>query len=441
MKKIKKLGVLFLTVVITVSMIANISFAADIVSENVEVYTSDVEVLTSPSFNMLINQRVCSNYEVSSVRGTDQQWDVTYSYTFEEDEEDSFSADVSLDFVLSGDSVNIPISLVGNVPGYLLDNGIVLWHGPIRGSVIIQGAPYSVIAGFSKTNVTDEIQATVTIQAKRMEDAIDPIVFNFGGKVLTSDIVDEIESKKTELSFSDGAEVRSSGGALSYLSEDELNGFVFEGYDYGTFNDPDADINGLAQRARGYFDSSTNRFAVSIKSYCRNLTAYYNSVTEGAASDIYSYSISLARTSDAADGYSYIAGMESYDFDEDNYGKRSLLLPLVEDILSLFGVPTGTISAAFDGLKAKVERDISTDQANVSVNIGLLYLADFDDIEAGVPFVFQLAKVTPNSDYSYYNFTTSITYKTMIFATADSTWYFTYTDAYDASKTVDIMLS
>lgn len=432
---LKKIGSLFVVFAIVLTISTN-AFAIDLVQENVEIYTSDVEIITSPSFNTLIDQRVRSDYEISSVDSAEQQWNATYSYTFEPKEDDSSKADVSLDFVLLGSGVNIPVSLVGDVPSYLLDNGVVLWHGPIRGFVTIHGIPYSVIAGFSKTNVTEGIQATVTIQAARVEDAIDPVVFDFGATVLTPEITAEIFSKRRPVSSPDETAVQLSENVSLATVDEVADEFVFEGSAFGTFNHPELSIPGLAQCGIAHFNGATNRLAIGVKSYCRNIDAYYNSNFGLSTTVIDSYSIQLTRTSDSANGYSYIVGMETYDFGVSSFGTETLLLPLFQDILGLLGVPTALITEAFDSLKGVVERDFYTNAAIVSVQFGAFDFANFDNIDAGTPIVFQLATNNATGNYSYYDFTTSMTYRTT-FATGVTC----YTDAYDASEDIDIILS
>lgn len=362
--------------------------------------------------------------------------EISYSYTFELQENDPTLADVSLTFTMAIGTQAYPVTVSGTVDSYLLSSGDTLWEGMIAGTTIIEGTEYKVLAGFSKLNSDPRTQVSVTIQAADKTNAIDPLVFTFGDEVITMQIHQELLGNTAEVTveslskeFDEVATVRSAGS------------FTSLGNDYEYF-DSGFNISGYAQRSRGYFNSTTNQFAVTLKSYGDNIENYFSS-TGIAGATIKEFTIELIRNSNYSDGsFSYIVGTESYDFDVGDYGGGAVLIqPLFEDIMGLLGVPTSTITAIFDGLKGSVDENFHTSDTSVSISFGLLQSADFDDSGVGVPIVFQLARnqngYTGNSSYT---FATAITYRTVYIPTGSSTPSYVYIDGYDTSKTVSITL-
>lgn len=362
--------------------------------------------------------------------------EISYSYTFALQENNPALADVSLTFTMEIGTQAYPVTVSGTVDSYLLSSGDTLWEGLIAGTTIIEGTEYKVLAGFSKLNSSPSIQVSVTIQAADKTNAIDPLVFTFGDEVITMQIHQELVGNTSTVSVGalsdefDETSAARSAGSFTYLNYD------FEYFDSG-FN-----ISGYAQRSRGYFNSSTNQFAVTLKSYGDNIENYFSS-TGIAGATIKEFTIELIRDSNYSTGsYSYIVGTENYDFDVGDYGGGAVLIqPLFEDIMGLLGVPTSTITAIFDGLKGSVDENFHTSDTSVTVSFGLLQNADFDDSGVGVPIVFQLARNQNNyTGNSSYTFVTAITYRTVYIATGSSTPAYVYIDGYDTSKTVSITL-
>ncbi|MBQ9168986.1 MAG: hypothetical protein IJX67_11350 [Oscillospiraceae bacterium] len=426
-----------LAFVLSLAMVTSFSvpaFAVENTSSQNEKRITDnsIDMIASSAFSEVFG--IESNSRGATNESTIDE--ISYSYTFALQENDPTLANVSLTFTMAIGTQAYPVTVSGAVDSYLLSSGDTLWEGLITGTTIIEGTEYKVLAGFSKLNSSPSIQVSVTIQAADKTNAIDPLVFTFGDEVITMQIHQELAGNTAEVSmeslskeFDEAASIRSAGS------------FTSLGNDYEYF-DSGFNISGYAQRSRGYFNSTTNQFAVTLKSYGDNIEDYFSS-TGIAGATIKEFTIELIRNSNYSDGsFSYIVGTESYDFDVGDYGGGAVLIqPLFEDIMGLLGVPTSTITAIFDGLKGSVDENFHTSDTSVSISFGLLQSADFDDSGVGVPIVFQLARnqngYTGNSSYT---FATAITYRTVYIPTGSSTPAYVYIDGYDTSKTVSITL-
>lgn len=124
--------------------------------------------------------------------------------------------------------------------------------------------------------------------------------------------------------------------------------------------------------------------------------------------------IKLNRQDYTDDSYSWIVGIEQYDFPSSSFGKSGeLLMPLFNEILGVMGVPSNVISSALSGLTGVVTKEnASTDAYYVSCEFSLLEEARFDKIETGLPIVFQLDHNSNYTGYSDYDSSTEIMYRT-----------------------------
>ncbi|MCR4722459.1 MAG: hypothetical protein K5629_01620 [Eubacteriales bacterium] len=417
-----------LAIVLTIMSLNSEAFAASHSCSESAVVDTSADIITTDAFRDVFYPEKKDSEEVKIDK-------ITYSYEIAP-RKDASLADVILIFSITLGSQEYQFATYGIVDAYQLSSGETLWEGPLSGHIEINKTTYKVLAGFSKIDNNPEIQVSVSIQAENKIDAIQPIVFIFGEEVITTQIHQEITNKshvESITAFSKPFEEFPKGnrsGSFSYVGCD------FEYFDSG-FN-----ISGYAQRSRGYFDSNTNRFAVTIKSYCDNVENYFSSsgIAEAA---IKSFDIKLIRDDNyTMNSFSYIVGIESYDFNVGNFGAGAVLIkPLFEDIMSILGVPTSTISAIFNGLKGSAEKDVYTSNTTVSISFGLLYNADFDNSGAGVPIVFQLTRNQNNyTGNSSYTFKTSITYR-VVYTPIGSTYpSYIYIDGYDTSKTVSVTL-
>lgn len=386
---------------------------------------STIEIYTPDAF-----ERVFANGQRGD-QPSSRTEDVTYSYSIAPCEDRPNESEVHLEFSFIVDNQVYTFETTGIVNANKLDNGDVLWEGPIRGSKTINGIEYSVIAGFAKMNSNPAVQVNATIQGENETDGDKVVLLSFGATVITQAIYEEL--------------VRGSNPAVTPSNEAnaaQTRSFVQVGSDTANFDNLNA---GTAQEVVGYFDSITNQFAISIKTHCANLENWANRTsTIDANTYVHSFEINLATNTTTSTGHSWIDNVNSFDFDNSNFNTvlAVLVKSLFEDILSLLGVPTSTISTMLDGLKGNVDKDINSNDATVSVSFGLAQKADFDESSAGIPIVFQLDCVP--STYvgnSSYTFSSNICYRTWWWPASSNTPEWFYRDAYEASKTVTITLS
>ena len=67
--------------------------------------------------------------------------------------------------------------------------------------------------------------------------------------------------------------------------------------------------------------------------------------------------IKLNRQDYTDDSYSWIVGIEQYDFPSSSFGKSGeLLMPLFNEILGVMGVPSNVISSALSGLTGVLKK-------------------------------------------------------------------------------------
>lgn len=428
--KMKRFLTMLLSIAVVFSMITT-AFASETANTTSGTDTS-VELIASEAFQSVFDfPTTARNVEPEPVIDS-----VTYNYNLTPQENDPFLADVVLEFSMLVDSKTYPVSATGIVDAYQLSNGETLWEGLLRGHVEINEKIYKVLIGFAKLGSSADIQISVTIQALDNTEAIDPIIFMFGNNVITMEIYEELTEDTHQISTGN----ISNGHEMEFASLTAAGTFTYVGYDFANFHSG-ANISGYAQRSRGYFNSNTNQFAVTIKSYCDNVDDYF--ADYGFASTaIKSFAIELVRDSGYSTGsFSYIIGTEKYNFDVGDLGNAVLIKPLFDDIMSLLGVPTSTISAIFDRLKGSVDEDFHSSDTTVSVSFGLLQSANFDNSGVGVPIVFQLGRNSGYTGNSSYTFVTSIAYRTTYMPTGSTTAGYIYTDGYDTSKTVTITLA
>lgn len=344
-----------------------------------------------------------------------------YSYTFIQSTDDTAAADVDLTFTIYMSNTAHTIDVSGTIDAYPLSSGDTFWEGLLTGSTEISGTEYKVLASFSKLDSSNAIQVSVTIQPRNEDEPFGALIFTFGDDIITSWIDQELSSCSSYDEICEDAPVTASSSDFTQIS-----------YDFAYFNSSYS-ISGFAQRARAYYDSTGNRVAITLLSYCSNVNDYFSSYGT-ASTTVKSFTTMLTRTGTA---YSYISGTESFDFDESNYGSgECYILALFEDILSLLNVPSSTISAILSGLKGSVSRTVASNTASVSVSFSLLQAADFDDSSTGLPIVFQLGY--SSSGRSYYVYQTSLTYRTVYVASGTTTPVYIYIDAYDASASIGL---
>lgn len=380
-----------------------------------------IDLVDASAFNRVFSTSQSNEYSVTK----NQNISIFYSYDFANDEEELDVAYVTLDFTLVVGTTEYPMRVQGEVSAYALESGDTLWEGPLDGNVEIGTTEYTVLAGFAKLDTEPNIQVSVTIQAAEDNGTL-PAAFTFGDTVITQAMLQSIENATVEVA----APVAPIGSQVSTLS---TGTFSQVGYQYTTFNSNV--ISGHAQAARAFLDQN-NRLAVTICTFCGNVDTYYSSGGMSSTTSVHSFKNRLTRGTETASNGSHIAGIETYGFNQDNFGALATLKPLFEDAMALLGIPTATINAIFDSLKGTATDSQYTNDSYVSIVFGLNQYANFDNSDRGVPIVFQLAK--SSSSYtggSRYTFSTQVRYRTLrVSSTGTITYY--YTDAYDTSKSI-----
>ena len=386
-----------------------------------------VSIVTPETFNQLFFPGIKSTQATKEYKSIEAIYNYTLSIL--EDNPNKSNAKFNANLIINSNIV--PINVTGILSAYHLSNGTTLWHGPLKGTTTINNNDYIVNVGFTKFDSNDTISASISIQSNNEKNIIDPILFSIGEDMISSEILSELRNQKSATTTNDIPSASRSSDELEYLT-----------YKYANFARDN--FSGIGQRARSYFSSQTNRFAVTYRSYCDNVDrnfqnnisiSYYSDPTE-----ISEFSISLQRGALTTEGASYIVGTESNDFSINNYGTVAAILPLFEDALGLLSVPTSTISALLGNLDGTVERTLFTDAASVSVAFGITDSANFDNLEEGIPIIFQLARSNQNTGSSSYTFATNATYRTYISYNLNSVGNFYYTETYQASKPVTITL-
>ena len=365
--------------------------------------------------------------------------DADYSYELRLGENNSTTANVITCVNLNLNGSSISVQAAGEVNPYPISESVVLWEGPLDGTVEIGNELYEVIVGFATLSDSPSAQMTVTLQGTETNDLM---IFTVGGNVITDEVYQAIadQTEKFALGGTDLVGAEPVGANNARLTDS----YVYKTFDYANFEN--SDISGYSQRARFYFNEAKNAICVSLTSYCNNVDKYYADKTYAVTTNVASFEIGLTRKSDATASYSWISGIDSADFNVDNFGGgATLLIPLFEDIMGFLGIPTATIGAFLDGLKGSADwNSASAKSKSLSVTFGLTQEANFDGSSyAGIPVVFQMDRnyngtYTGNSAYTY---TTSIRYRSCIVPEDLSSWYFAYVDAEDATGTGTVTLS
>ena len=336
---------------------------------------------------------------------------------------------------------------VGNESYCLSGNGIIneviekegklLWSGPVDSQLTIENKAYHVIVGVSFYEGEDKAQFDVTIQPFDSSD--NPACFTIGDPILENNGLLEKSAHTT---------TQQTKGNAGVLTEDT---FTHLGYKYGTYTS-NPGISGNAHKHNAYFSNLTNRFAISIKTYCSNVNTYFSNQNTPNLSytHIYSCMYDLTRNSCSVEAMSYIAGFENFDFPLNQMGKSNKWLwALFEDALALIGVPTSTITTLYntisDDFYGKITQTYNnSNHYRFDILFGVYSEIDFDVNSSfkGYPIVFQLAMSSP-ANYqgnSSYKVTTDVRYVTKQITNIGTVTSYYYTDSNNAEKNYTVTL-
>lgn len=360
--------------------------------------------------------------------------EVSYAYNMAIIDENPMFANVDLWVILQINNVEYPIAMDGIVEACELSSERLLWQGPIIGEVVINAVEFQAIAGFVKLG--EVVQLSLSLQPTTGNYSDGATIITFGEDVLTEDVFEELQEKmQTENEIVNVAQEEKE---IALLSETATSDFEQIAIQYKPFTN--SGISGVGQRLKGYYDISRRKLAVSIMSKCANVDSYYGTFGVSTTT-IDEFSIGLEET---GNGYSYIAGIETFGVSVKTTKVLTALLALFEDAMTLLDVtfPTSTISAILGELDGSVSRLDTRDKEVVTVEFGVLESANFDNSGPGIPVIFQLQK--DNDSYTglhNYTLSTTITYRTYLQQTYPASTTLLYTQAEDTSYSVNISLN
>lgn len=358
---------------------------------------------------------------------------VTYSYTIKPNPHDLNKANVFLSFSVKANSNIYHASATGMVNAYPLSSSDTLWEGPIDGSIVFDENEYSIIASFAKLESNTTPQITVTMQTESKVTL--PFIFTFGDDIISKEIHQEISSH----SENNIANTVFSNTNPALRSTETFDTVAIWPALYRV-----GDHVATGQSARIYFSDETNRLVVGIGTYCNNISDFWNDVSNiNVETVVDSFSVRLIRDSNySVTTYSWIEGIEAFRFPQSNFNAGAVFLEnLFYDILSLFGVPTSTISRLLSSLKGSVTTDITTSDSSVSINFGLTQSANFDESNVGIPIVFQLDRNAEGyMGRSAYTFVTSIRYRSYVWLSNWNWPRYVYTEPSNSSREIEVDL-
>lgn len=322
----------------------------------------------------------------------------------------------------------------GIVTANVFSNNEIVWEGPLDGYLTVDNIKYTIIAGFSKLDNSNDIRVGVTIKnnKKDLRDGlIYDSVFAFGGEVISQDMLDEWSEKSAVLSSeSESANMSRAVGAF-YLTDSALAGF-----------DSDEYIPGYGQRARAYFAADSGRLAIGSKSYCSNVNNYYSSLGN-AITMVAEHGIRLdPDEDDAATTLTSILGIEKYDFNVLNFnsGYTVLLTALFEDVMAVLDIPASTITAIIGSLYGKTYLAEDETYAEISFSYPSSQMANFDTSNVGTPIVFRIYATNASEGNCKYIYTTNYRYRTLVTPLGSSITTSYYTDAETISRLLNLQL-
>ena len=336
----------------------------------------------------------------------DDTLDASYKYTFAPWEDNADKSDVSVDFVVVVNGVPAYGSATGVVDAYDINAGSILWAGPLNGSIDINGYKYPLILGFTKMEPSQEVCLSITIQSFDNHPNMEPVYFSIGTPLITDGVEEYIRNRQVAVGADDISGV---------VSDDafKANDFYQIGSDFGNFNGGLGGTSGIGQESFVYGNATTGTVMVTLRTHGDRIDKAFSGA--GVSNSFVSrLMIKLNRQDYTDDSYSWIVGIEQYDFPSSSFGKSGeLLMPLFNEILGVMGVPSNVISSALSGLTGVVTKEnASTDAYYVSCEVSLLEEARFDKIETGLPIVFQLDHNSNYTGYSDYASSTEIMYRT-----------------------------
>lgn len=356
----------------------------------------------------------------------------SYSYSIVPNEEKT-SAVVTLQFVIDNGNQTGTAQASGQVTAYPLNQGELLWEGPIYGSISIGGTDLPILIGFAKLDSSEDVQISVTISdSTNVSGGIQ--VLSFGNSVISREIYYELVGEAGDTNHIPPDQTED----ITPRADEDFKDVITT---YGYLTGEGATVG---QRAKVYFDQYTNRVGVAINSYCEDLNDLFLPDNYWAQTNVSYFSIGIRRSNYENPTYSWISGIQTFDFNSSNFGKSNQLIkPLFYDFLNILNVPSNTIAFFLDNLKGTLQINEYTDSYSVTAEFGVTEGANFDSTSyPGPGIVFQLDCFNDYTGPSRYNLDTTIHYRTALLRSSSSTEVqFIYSDSENITTPFSVSLN
>ncbi len=399
-----------------VFMVSCFTFSALAEETNDNLPALSVEVDFPGEFSTFFGD--CESIQSEQRSGNNSVGGASVVYDFTADKEDFTKGFVvmHIDAVINGK--NCAFDLSGPAEGMVLTNDI-LWTCSLKGSMNVDGVGYqNVLSCMNKLESGDEFVVTITPPAQT------PTHIRIGDLVIPPEKFYEIKSKTLyqDTNVQDEYLQSDTSDALQYGTNDiyqPIPGSIFSiiGNSFTHYNRYPNMSQSYSQRARIYQAQGYDRLAVSLKTYSADLENYMRNAHILSGVDyetgIASCTISLERV--YSDDHSSIINIEKLPWmpSMGHSGGQYLIINIFFDALNALGIPTNTIQYLLDPT-AQGYLDVVMFANSATINIGMpsYDYINFDNIDYGVPIIFQLYKTS--SGMSTYSYSTQVTYKTNV---------------------------
>ena len=285
--------------------------------------------------------------------------------------------------------------------------------GPLEGQILIGSKLYDVTVGLTKDLRNNKVNAGVTMTTDTMNDEVEEaIMFSFGDKIELTEIAEPIVENNS-----------------------------IEPYSYSTLASATVKLKELstvtALSMTGKYENSTKRAKNQVKSKISTLKNHFKEHNGTAGTvRIHKLEIGLKRLNNSSPKTS-ITGVEKLNI---NTGTGTVLLKSVLlDMLSLAGIPTGTIDAMLGNSKGSVTKDVNSNDTSVIIKFGAGSTANFDS--TAFPVIFQLGRTAGHNTAvsDNYKFYANITYYVHInVPLSGTTTYYLHSNPASATSSITV---
>lgn len=286
--------------------------------------------------------------------------------------------------------------------------------GPLEGQILIGSKLYDVTVGLTKDLRNNKVNAGVTMTMDTMNDEVEEaVMFSFGDKIEFAEIAEPIVEETNDI----------------------------ETYSYSTLASGSAKFKELstvtAISITGKYENSTKRARTQIKSKISTIKKHYKEEKASHAKvRIHNIEVGLKRLNNSSPK-TIIEGAEKIRI---NTGDDMVILKKVLlDMLSLAGIPTGTIDEMFGDSKGNVSKDENPDETSVNIRFGTSSTANFDT--HAFPVIFQLGRIAGHNTAvsDKYKFYASITYHVKLdIILSGSTAFYLHSNTASATSSITV---